>query len=150
MVSVILVLALLISAGISSVEASDYLGELCWSFHKTEDENGPTDETFLARLGVNYTGGSNYILQGIVDIPDDNPFIFNGTAVIIGNEIFTNLNGSQEHSTNPYRDTGILQMRLDATTLSGTFWQNRLDFNISTRKFDNCYGAGTVTLTTCP
>ena len=88
-----------------------------------------------------------YITREIVEAPD-NPFILDGTAVIIGNEVFITMNGSQDHSPVPKRDTGTIQMRLNLSTLNGTL--NRLDFNTSTREFDHGYDAGTVTLTTCP
>ncbi len=150
MASFILMVALQISDSISSVEASDYLGDVCWSFHKTEDDHGSTDETYLTRIGVTHMGGSYCILQGIIEVPDDNRFILDGTAVIIGNEVFITMNGSQDHSPDPWRDTDIIQMRLNLSTLNGTFWGNRLDFNTSTREFDHGYAAGTATLTTCP
>jgi hypothetical protein len=57
-----------------------------------EHGDGPADGTYLMRIGVTYTGGSNYILQGMVEVPDDNPVILDGTAIIIGNEVFITMN----------------------------------------------------------
>ena len=94
-------------------------------------------------------GGANYILQGIAEPADDNPFIFGGTARLVGSEFLMTMNGSQEH-TDSWRDTGTLHMCLDTKTLSGTFWQNRLDYNESTREFDKGYASGTATFTACP
>jgi hypothetical protein len=149
-VSFILTAVLEISVGISSVRASDYLGEICLSVHKTQDENGPTNETYVMRLGVTNMGGPSYIVQGIIQVPDDNPVISEGTAVVIGSDVFITMNSCQEHSSDPWRDTAISQVHLSLSTLSGTVWSNRLDYNTSTHQFDHGYAAGTVAITTCP
>lgn len=130
--------------------AGDYLGEGCWSLHLTEDATGPADETFLMRVGVTHMGDSYFTVQGTVDIPDDNPVIMNGSAVIVGSVVFFTINLSQDHSPDSWRDTGSGQFRLDLSTLNGTFWVNNFDFNITSREFDQGYAAGTASFISCP
>jgi len=149
-VSFILIIGFLIAFEISSAIAGDYMGEFCWSIHITERENGPADDTYLTRYEATYMGGSHYMLSGIVEVPGDNPHVSQGTAKVIGNEIYITTNGAQNHSANPWRDTGTGQMRLNLSTLNGTFWGNILSFNTSTREFYPGYAAGEATLITCP
>jgi len=146
----VLVIISLCSANPGQADGSDYLGELCWSLHNTQNEHGSTDDTHVIKIAVTYTGGTNFIVQGIIELVDDNPFIFGGTARLVGNEFLMTMNGSQDHSPDPWRDTGTLHMRLDTKTWNGTFWQNRLDYNTSTREFDYGYASGTATIATCP
>ena len=150
MVSVILVLSLLISVGISSVEASDYLGELCWSVHTTEVEDGPEpgNAPGLLRMGVTHTGGPYYLLQGTQEVSNDNTMILSGTAVIIGNDVLATIDSSKVDGEE--RQTGIVQMRFSLSTFNGTYWANGLEFDTSSHKFDHNYSAGTVTAIPCP
>lgn len=134
-------------------------GEVCWSMYVIQTEDGPATATeqgpFIARYRMTHTGGSYFILQGTITVPNDNPVLHFGSAVRIDNEILITMNTSQDHNSSnpsdaPWRDTGTLHIRLDATTLNGTFWQNGLDFNTSTGQFSQEYSAGTVTFTACP
>jgi hypothetical protein len=138
----------------SKAEATppDYWGEYCWLFQQTENEHGPTvSEPVLIRAGVTYMGGAYFMLQGYVTVPDDNPVVFNGSAVIIGNEVLITMNISQEHLTIPYRDSGVAHVTLSLSTLNGTWWSNYMSFNTQTRAGgEPHYSAGTMTLTTCP
>lgn len=128
----------------------NFQGELCWSIHITEDENGPLDATSLMRVGVTYMGGAYYSLQGFITVPNNNPQIYNGTAVIVGNEVFANLIFSWDDSLDLNRENSIAQIRLAISTLNGTLWSIADQFHTVTREFDHYYNAGTVTLTTCP
>lgn len=128
-----------------------FSGELCWSILVTEDAHPPADGgTFLTRVRVTYMGGADYLIQGVVTISNNNPVILDGTGVIVGNEIFITLNTTRDDSSGLKREGALLQMRLDISTLSGTFWNISDEFNTVTREFDHSYSAGTVTLTTCP
>lgn len=146
----VLVILFLCTANLTQAEGSDYLGEFCWTIHKTQDDRGATDETYVVKIAVTRTGGANFIVQGIVELSDDNPFIFGGNARLVGNDFLMTMSGSQEHSSGPWRDAGTMHIRLDSKSLNGTFWSNRLDFNTSTREFDHGYAAGTATLSNCP
>jgi hypothetical protein len=137
----------------AEASAPDYWGEYCWLFQQSEDEHGPkVVESFLMRVGVTYIGGAYFTLQGYVTIPNDNPIISNGFAVIIGNEVHITMNTSQEHITTPYRDSGVAHASLSLSTLNGTWWSNYISFNAQTRDLANetAYSAGTMTFTGCP
>ncbi len=149
-VSFFLMILLQISGGISSAEASDYLGEFCWSLHVIEEDDGPGDETVLMRIGITHMGGSSYSMQGTVEVSDDNSVVINGSVAVIGNELFISGTGSQRHRLLPWRDAVTFQARLDPSTLNGTFWSNILTFDTRAREFDHSYSAGTATFTTCP
>jgi len=130
-----------------------FQGELCWSMHITEDTHPPAvDVTGLMRVGVTYMESANYSLQGVVTVtaPDGNLLILDGSAVIVGNDVFMNLNFSSNYSSEPDQDVGTLQIRLDKSTLSGTVWSSVRQFDTVTREFEHYYNAGTATLTTCP
>jgi len=126
----------------------NFEGTMCWIGHKTENEDGAVDETYLMKMGITYHGGDYYIVQGMVNASPDNPYIFNGGAVIQDNNIIFSGAGSQEHVA-PWRDSGIVQFRLDKLSLNGIFWSNYVSFNLSSREAKIEYAAGTLTLTTC-
>jgi hypothetical protein len=127
----------------------NFQGTICWAAHKTEDENGPVDENFIFMMNIAYRGGDYYTVQGIANVSSDNPYFFDGGAVIKDNNIIFSGAGSQEHSS-PYRDSGILHASFDKSTLNGNLWSSYMSFNTSTRETGINYSAGTLTLTTCP
>lgn len=126
-------------------------GEICFTVHITEDTYPPyPDTTGLMRVRVTYTGGLYYLLQGFFIIPNNNPAIFDGTAVNIGNDIFMNLNFTWHDSSEMTHEGGSVQIRLGKSTLGGTIWSSVRQFDTVTREFINYYNAGTVTHRTCP
>jgi len=132
--------------------AQSYIGNFCWNITVIERETGPVSpETFLARFDVMHMGGVSYALQGAVLLPDDNPFVVTGAAHIIGSDIYMNLTGTQAHASEPWRDTGVMQVKLALSNLNGTFYEVSNDFNPSSPLDDpRGYAAGTVTFTSCP
>jgi len=131
--------------------AQSYMGNFCWNVTVTEKETGPvTPMTFLARFDVMHMGGVSYALQGAVLLPDDNPFVLTGAGHIIGGDIYMNLMTTQTHASIPWRDTGVMQVKLALSGLNGTFYEVGNDFNPSTVTFGPHYSRGTVTFTSCP
>lgn len=122
-------------------------GDVCWSMVWTEDEHGAeSDRTpFLLKVRFQYTGGTHYLLQGFSE-----PVIFGGSAEVIGNTMYGVIHMADEHPTKPYRESGVLYMRLDANSLSGTWWANLMSFNTQSRTTELDYHAGTLTRTECP
>ena len=131
--------------------AGTYLGEVCWWASVTADQNGPTTKgPFLLRAGVTFMGGSYYLVQGSTQT-EDNPAFLHGMAVIVGQEVWISASITQDHApSSPWRDSSVIQLRLNSSTLSGTFWGIATDFRTSDLTFDHTYGAGTVTATGCP
>lgn len=149
MVLLLAVMAFL--ANSSRAVAGSYLGEYCWSMQVTETDTGPVSEgPFLVRAGATSMGGAYYMLQGTVTVSDDSPMVFGGAGTVVGNEVVFTLNGSQQHSAEPWRDTSTLQVRIDLSTLNGTLWDIGNDFNTSQRSFDRRYSAATLTHINCP
>jgi len=134
----------------SKAEASDYLGEFCWQAHLTQTEKGPQDITVLMKLGISYMGGSYLTAQG--SFPIDDPVIFGATGQVVGNEILLTFNNSQQHSDSPWRDSGVGQLRINLSTLNGTFWNNYMSFNSATGAYngEGGYSLGTLTYVSCP
>lgn len=147
-----LVLLVFILFPTPSAIAQSYIGTFCWSVTVTEKETGPISppDTFLSKFDVVYLGGASYALQGKALPPGDNPAILAGTAHIIGSDVYMNLSLTQTHVSEPWRDTGAMQVKLSLPGLNGTFYEVGNDFNPSTRTFGPHYSAGTVTLTSCP
>jgi len=148
---ILMILAALVLAWGTRAEAQTFLGEFCWQITGTENESGPIPpETALARMGVTYLGGSYYLLQGIANSPDG-PVILNGTGIFYGSQVLMSLSLSQDHTPfDHWRDSSIIQMTLNASSLSGTWWDVGNSFNLTTRTFLPMYGAGTATFITCP
>jgi hypothetical protein len=150
--AILMILAALVLAWGTRAEAQTFLGEFCWQMTGTENETGPIipPETALARMGVTYLGGSYYLLQGIAN-STDGPVILNGTGIFYGSQVLMSLSLSQDHTPiGPWRDSSTVQVTLNASSLSGTWWDVGSSFNPTTRTFGPMYGAGTWTFTSCP
>ena len=147
----VVAVGLLLLFGFSVANAdAEYLGEICWSIHITVGDEGPRDETYIQRMKITQLGDNVFNIQGIVEIPGDNPLITQGSATVIGNELFIIQTGSQEHAKSPYQDVGTSQGRVNLLTLSGPFWGISKSYNTSTHQFSDFYSGGTGTLTNCP
>lgn len=129
--------------------AGDYMGEFCWSLHKTETYPPESEATGIMKFGVTHMGDTYYSLQGYGTSPGNN-VILDCTAVIVENKVFMSCYNTQDDGQEPQRAGGILQIQLDIATLNGTFWGISNNFNTLTHEFKNVYTAGTLTLTTCP
>ena len=144
-------LVALLAAGPPMAAAQTYLGEVCWSVLETENESGPTSKSpGVLRAGVTTIGAGYYFLQGHVTTAD-NPFFLHATGVIVGTEIWITGSDAQDHTpTKPYRDGGVMQVRLSPSNLSGTWWDVYSSFKTTDRSLSPGYGAGTATLIACP
>jgi hypothetical protein len=130
----------------------NFEGDLCWSILETEDQEGPTSDPvpYISKLTIEYSGQKYYLVQGIVEIADDNPVILNGIAVLSGDKLYISLSETQDNILDQKRFAGNYQIQLDQSTLNGSLWGIRTRFKPLTREFDPRYDAGTVTLITCP
>jgi len=147
----VLLLALL---GTPSWGAPQYLGQSTWTLTITMNEKGTYSEppTGTITMAITRMGGTYYTVQGyIIPTDDDGPFILAGGGVLIGETFYLNLSGTQKHTDKPNRDTEIMQVQLNKTTLNGTFYSVGRDFNLNdagpSPVWDSRFQAGTLTLT---
>ena len=101
--------------------APQYLGESTWTLTITMDEHGVVSEDFsgTVKMAITRMGGTYYTVQGYVDIPDDGPFIMTGGGILMGETIYLSLSGSQQHTDNNWRDTGILHVGSYKSSFNG-------------------------------
>ena len=130
--------------------AEVYLGKVCLQSTIKERESGPVspEEKAVVTYDINSLGGNVYALSGRVNIPDQ-PFVFTGMANLIGNVLYMNITTTQSHPDG-WRDTGVEQVQLNLSTMTGTFYENGHDFKPSTKQWDSRYTAGTVEKVACP
>lgn len=127
-------------------------GDFCWSVEITDSvgfEDGPPNFTVKLRI-TPVNRKESYIVHGVADVPGTNPPVLGGTAFVAGGEMFANLTVTHEDTEPEWRDAGIVQARLDRSTLNGSLWAVLPAFNRSKRVFGLKYFAGTMTNTSCP
>jgi hypothetical protein len=142
----------LISGVLHSAHAALPAGDMCWKVTKTQSEKGLVNpaQTFTVRMHLKALDASMGAAYGYVTVPGDNPFILSGNYFKIGANIYLNMVISQKH-TNTWRDSGTMQITLNASTLSGTFYEIRSDFDTKAKVFDSGYSSGNITkLAVCP
>jgi hypothetical protein len=150
---VLLVLAAvwLVILGAPSQGAAQYLGQSTWTVSVTQNEHGTVSESATMTGAVPHVGGAYYTMQGYANVHGDGPFILSGGGVLIGETLYLNLATAQLHTDNDWRDTGVMHVQLDKTTLNGTFYEVGHDFKLSSAgpspSFDTRFTAVTLTLT---
>ena len=147
----LLLLGLLTVFPAADAMAQGYLGKYCWTLTITTRETGPvTPETFTLQADVLYLGGESYSLNGKVVPSGDNPAVYSGTGVVIGGTLYASMAGSQSHASDAGRDSSVMHVELNTSTLNGTVYEVGNDFNPSTLVFTRRYTAGSAALTSCP
>ena len=148
----------LVSLGLSilgapAVVAAQYLGETIWTVSLTQDEYGPKSQTHTMTGAITRAGGAYYTMQGYTIVPGDEPLILSGGGVLIGETLYLNLTSSLLHTDSPedWRDSGVVQIQINKTTLNGTFYAVYHNFKLSSTGpspiFGSGFAAGTVTRT---
>ena len=141
--------SLLTAFTVPTVQAQIPKGDQCWTVRVTQTEKGPvpaaTPMIFTVKMHIVPQDAFQATVSGFVNEPGNNPFILTGTAALVNSSIYLNLATSQAHRSEPWRDSGVMQAVLSPTTLGGTFWEIRNDYNTSTRQFVHGYSAGTLT-----
>jgi hypothetical protein len=127
-------------------------GDLCWSFLKTEDQDGQisNEEPFTFKLTIQYLSQKYYSVHGILEMTNDNPLILDGIAVISGDNIYISLSETQDSIQDQKLFASHWRMQINQSTLNGNLWSIRTRFKPLTREFDLRYFAGNATFTTCP
>jgi hypothetical protein len=135
--------------GPGPVDASQYLGQVSWTWHKTMNELGPTDKTETITASLFFIGGSSYeLVGGSVETNNGNVY-FSGSAVLTGSDLIMTISGSQDRLDGT-KQTGIFHGQVDKTSFSGTGWAIKKRFDPTSigpnPVFIDKYEAGTLTL----
>ncbi len=139
--SVLTLTALLVlGLGITSALGTNvtYLGKTTWTATITDDTD-PTKigATFTVTGGVSKVGGEFYMFQGYVTPDTDGPFVISGSGFLMGNTLVFTASESQQHTIETWRDSGVMHISIDKTTLNGTFYDIGTDYNPSGKTFGN-------------
>lgn len=140
---------------IPSWAATKYLGESTWIITITMRENGIVTENMsgTVKMAVTQMGGNYVTVQGYLELPDDGPVILSGGGALINDTVHLTVIASQKHTDNN-RDTEVMNIQLNKTTLNGTFYSVGNDFDVSTAgnspEFDTRFSSGTLTLSGSP
>ena len=148
-VFLLLTLAAVLFLSGESVLAQTFSGNMCFDMRITEDEDGPVNKAITAKMHAVALDQIQSTVSGVVQVPNDGLFVTTGMAIVQGKLIFINLTGTQTHLTEPWRDSAIMQIRLIATTMKGTFWTIGHDFNTADGIFDSTYASGTIAKVAC-
>jgi membrane-bound inhibitor of C-type lysozyme len=145
----ILVLALMIGFFSSiNVFAKGINGNFCFTVHLTENEDGPCDETVTATVHLKSVDSSTVTMSG--SISASGTVYLTGIGQVAGDVVTFNVQFTQNISAKGEKFAGTMQMVLDKSTLSGTFWMIQQSYSTPS-SFENEYGAGTITkLPKCP
>lgn len=135
----------------TAAAAQSYIGKVCFSVTITERQTGTlaTPQQAMVQYEATNLGGSTYAVAGRTLFAPDQPMMFSGYGIVVGNELYLNLTTSQTHADG-WRDSGVNQTRLSLATLSGSFYEIGNDFRVTTREWDRRFTAGTVQVTECP
>jgi hypothetical protein len=125
-------ICLIIGIGIN-VEASEFLGDFCWSVDDGSGD-GPT-----SKVGVFHMGGGHYQLLGTSKHSSDGTYILHGNAEVIENKI--NASIIMADGNNNAMSTLHTLAVLDPSTLNGTYnmlhtgaagWTDQTEIRFST------------------
>ncbi len=142
--SVLMVAAafVIIGLGVSSLEASQYLGEVTWN---GVDNLG---HTFTVKAGLSKAGGSYYEIQGQVS-SDSGTVIFSGGGALVGTALMFTAASSQVETNNKgvYHNATTLQINVNQSTFNGTMWMVTNWYNPAfSPPFGQSYNTATLTL----
>lgn len=130
--------------------AAQYLGQVTWAWHKTQDEQGPTNKFETYTVGLFFLGGSYYELVGGSTETDATGTQYGGgTAMLVGNNLIMTITGSKDRGDGT-QETVIFKGQVDKTTFNGTGWAIKKRFNASLPGFIDKYAAGTLTILGSP
>ena len=103
-------------------EADDFLGDFCWDFSSSVDED---PVTATVKLGVRHMGGAHYLASGIITVTS--PLVFQmpafGNVEFVGDKIHVTLSyqGRRYENEESFTvGTDMTTIILDPATLNGT------------------------------
>jgi hypothetical protein len=136
----------LVVIGPGLAEASQYLGKVVWTWHKTMDELGPTDKTETVAVSLFGLGNSCYEMVGSsVDNDIGGTQFAGGSAMLVGSSLVMTISSSKVRADGR-QETGIFQGEVDKTTFNGTGWVIKKRFDPANHLFTDKYASGTLTV----
>ncbi|MHB8069242.1 MAG: hypothetical protein ACYDIC_15230 [Desulfobaccales bacterium] len=151
----VLALVTLLTLGLSIASALgasvNYLGKTTWTSTITETTvTGVTPgTTFTLTGGISKVGDEFYLFQGYVTSDTDGPYVMSGSGFMMGNTLIFTCSESQQH-TGANRDSGVMHISIDKTSLNGTFYDIGHDYDRVQKTWNQRYTAGTLTLSGAP
>jgi len=135
----------------SPMQASQYLGEVTWTFTQTiQVPPGSTPPPVEVKAGLSRVSSSYYLLQGqIASAPGGGPAILSGGGALVGNNLLLSVTMTQVDSDG-YHGTMVMQISIDKSTFNGIFWFINNNCNPSSGNFNQSYTGGTVTISGTP
>jgi len=132
----------------SVATAQTYLGEFCWGYSQdTGCLSCPgAGATYSLRAGVTHIGGPYYLIQGRVPL-HSGPLFLHATGVVVGDEVW--IAGSTTLGPTPFETmpkSGIMQARLELSTLDGSFWRIENYLSTPSGSFEQKLITGNVVL----
>lgn len=145
-------LALILGLSLAPARAAStpvYLGQTSWTVTLTANTSDPgsVGQSFPVTGGITRLGDNYYQFQGYVSDPNG-PFVMSGGGVLVNGQVILSLNTTQNHADSTWRDTGVMQVTLNESDLSGSLYEVGHDFDTgSPGGYDQRYSAGTLTRT---
>jgi hypothetical protein len=128
-------------------QASTYLGQYTWTITITESSSELPPFAITLTGGISKVGGSYYLFQGYIIVPDDFPVMLSGSGVLLEDTLYLTLGDSQNHTDNSSDDTGILRVTINKSTLNGDFYEVSTDLDTSDKQIQHGYSIGTLQCT---
>ena len=141
-------LAAMLFFSAQAASAQELSGTYCATFHITEEESGPENVTVVIKMKIDPVKTGYGIVSGYFKPPDSGPVVMSGTYQSVGTSLFMNLVVTQKVDSSE-RQGDVAQVSINKSTLKGSFFTVSTSFDRSSRRFEQDYSAGTVTLKRC-
>ena len=128
--------------------AQEVSGTYCVTLNVTEDDDGPKNETVVFKMQFNPVKTGYGIVHSYFKPPDSGPIVMGGTYQSVGTSLFMNLMVTQKVSSSE-REAEVVQVTINKSTLKGSFFSIGQEFDRSTRRYNQNYSSGTVTVKQC-
>jgi hypothetical protein len=106
---------MILGLGVSSPEASTYLGEVTW---RGTDADG---HTFTIKAGLSKIGGNYYEIVGqCANPPDGGRVVMSGGGVLVNTTLIATLTMTNANSYG--KQVMVMRVTINTTTFNGSFW----------------------------
>lgn len=127
-VTVVLLLGPVGSAALAAGSVT-YLGKATWTALITDSTDPDNiNVSFSFTGGISRVGDEFYLFQGYANTPDG-PFVMSGSGFLNGSTLVFTLSESQQHTGSTWRDTGVMHVSIDKSSLNGSMYDIGTDFD---------------------